>query len=214
LVIGFKYDIFVKKKKMIAIITGDVMNSRKGGAEIWLPLLKEVLNQYGQEPSDWEIFRGDSFQLSVAPENAILAAFHIKSAIKQTKIQDVRMGIGIGKIKYNSNKTTESNGSAYIRSGECFESLKKQTLAIKSHNSELDSTLNIMLSLALLSANNWSSTVSEVIKKIIENSNTKQKEIANLLNKSQSSISEALKRGGFEEIMSMNNYYKNQIFKL
>jgi predicted XRE-type DNA-binding protein len=122
------------------------------------------------------------------------------------------MGIGIGKIKYNSNKTTESNGSAYIRSGECFESLKKQTLAIKSDNSELDSILNIMLSLALLSANNWSSTVSEVIKKTIENANTKQKEIAQLLNKSQSGISEALKRGGFEEIMSLNNYYEKQLF--
>ncbi|MDO6803095.1 SatD family protein [Wenyingzhuangia sp. 1_MG-2023] len=197
---------------MIAIITGDIINSRKGEVETWLPLLKEVLNQYGQEPADWEIFRGDSFQLSIAPQEAILAAFHIKSAIKQTKSQDVRMGIGIGKIKYNSNKTTESNGSAYIRSGECFESLKKQTLAIKSHNSELDTTLNLMLSLALLSANNWSNTVSEVVKKMIENSNTTQKEIAHLLNKSQSSISEALKRGGFDEIMNMNNYYKNQLF--
>jgi predicted XRE-type DNA-binding protein len=69
-----------------------------------------------------------------------------------------------------------------------------------------------MLSLALLSANNWSSTVSEVIKKTIENANTKQKEIAQLLNKSQSGISEALKRGGFEEIMSLNNYYEKQLF--
>jgi predicted XRE-type DNA-binding protein len=199
---------------MIAIITGDIIDSRKGEVETWLPLLKEVLNQYGQEPSDWEIFRGDSFQLSITPKIAILAAFHIKSAIKQTKAHDVRMGIGIGEVRYDSNKTTESNGTAYIRSGECFESLKKQTLAIKSHNSELDTSFNIMLNLALLTANNWSDTVSIAIKKNIEHSDINQKEIANLLNKSQSSISEALKRGGFEEIMNMNNYYKKQISKL
>ena len=199
---------------MTAIITGDIINSRKGEVKTWLPILKEVLNQYGQSPSNWEIFRGDSFQLSIAPKHAVLVAFHIKSAIKQTAAQDVRMGIGIGNIKYSSNKITESNGSAYIRSGECFESLKKQTLAIKSNNYELDISLNIMLSLALLSADNWSSTVSTVIKKTIENSSAKQKGIANLLNKSQSSISEALKRGGFEEIMSLNNYYENQITKL
>jgi predicted XRE-type DNA-binding protein len=199
---------------MIAIITGDIIDSRKGEVETWLPLLKEVLNQYGQEPSDWEIFRGDSFQLSTTPKIAILAAFHIKSAIKQTKTHDVRMGIGIGEVRYDSNKTTESNGSAYVRSGECFESLKKQTLAIKSHNSELDNSFNIMLNLALLTANNWSNTVSIAIKKNIEHSDINQKEIANLLNKSQSSISEALKRGGFEEIMNMNNYYKKQISKL
>jgi len=199
---------------MTAIITGDIIDSRKGEVETWLPLLKEVLNQYGQEPTDWEIFRGDSFQLSVAPKKAILAAFHIKSAIRQTKKHDVRMGIGIGEVRYNSNKTTESNGSAYIRSGECFESLKKQTLAIKTNNLELDNTINIMLSLALLTSNSWSFTVSKVIKKNIEHSETKQIEIANLLNKSQSSISEALKRGGFEEIMNMNNYYEEQINKL
>ena len=199
---------------MIAIITGDIINSRKGEVQTWLPLLKKVLNQYGQEPSDWEIFRGDSFQLSVSPKKAILAAFHIKSAIRQTKKHDVRMGIGIGEVRYNSNKTTESNGSAYIRSGECFESLKKQTLAIKTNNLELDNTINIMLSLVLLTSNGWSSTVSKVIKKNIEHPEIKQIEIANLLNKSQSSISEALKRGGFEEIMNMNNYYKEQINKL
>lgn len=197
---------------MIAVITGDIINSRKGEVEKWIYSLKEVLNYYGKEPKDWEIFRGDSFQLSIAPEKAMLAAIHIKSVIKQTKLQDVRMAIGIGEEKYSSSKITESNGSAYIRSGECFESLKKQTLAIKSHNSQLDTSINIMLSLALLSANNWSSTVSEVIKKTIENANTKQKEIAQLLNKSQSGISEALKRGGFEEIMSLNNYYEKQLF--
>jgi hypothetical protein len=30
---------------MIAIITGDIMDSRKGEVETWLPILKEVLNQ-------------------------------------------------------------------------------------------------------------------------------------------------------------------------
>lgn len=199
---------------MIAVITGDIINSRKGEVEEWLHSLKEVLNYYGKEPKNWEIFRGDSFQLVVTPRKAMLAAIHIKSVIKQTKLQDVRMAIGIGEEKYNSLKVTESNGSAYIRSGECFESLKKETLAIKSNNKNFDQSFNIMLSLSLLTANNWSSTVAEVIKTSIENSAENQKRLAELLNKSQSSISEALKRGGFEEIMNMNNFYKTQVSKL
>lgn len=196
---------------MIAVITGDITNSRKGKVEIWINSLKETLNQYGVEPKNWEIYRGDSFQLSLVPEKALLAAHHIKSTIKQTKTHDVRMAIGIGDEKYNSPKITESNGSAYINSGECFEELKKQTLAIKSKNKKLDQSLNIMFSLSLLTTNNWSSTVSEVIKATIENPEKNQKEIAKLLNKSQSSISEALKRGGFEEIMKMNEFYKKNI---
>ncbi|MDX1349236.1 MAG: SatD family protein [Putridiphycobacter sp.] len=196
---------------MIAVITGDIINSRKGKVETWINSLKETLNQYGVEPKHWEIYRGDSFQLSLVPEKALLAAHHIKSTVKQTKTHDVRMAIGIGDEKYNSPKITESHGSAFINSGECFEELKKQTLAIKSNNKKLDQSLNIMISLSLLTTNNWSSTVSEVIKAAIEHPEKNQKDIAKLLNKSQSSISEALKRGGFEEIMKMNEYYKKNI---
>lgn len=199
---------------MVAVITGDIINSREGDVETWLKILKNTLRQYGKEPRDWEIFRGDSFQLLIAPEHAMLAAIHIKSAIKQLKSHDARMAIGIGEKKYSASKITQSNGSAFARSGDCFEGLKKQTLAIKSNDEDLDQSLNTMLSLALLIANNWSSTVAEVIKTTIENYDKNQKKIAKLLDKSQSSISEALKRGGFEEIMNMNDFYKTQISKL
>lgn len=199
---------------MIAVITGDIINSRGGKIEQWLKALKVVLNYYGEELKDWEIYRGDSFQLLVSPEKAMLAAIHIKSVVRQTKLQDVRMGIGIGEEKYRSSKITESNGSAFVRSGECFESLKKQTLAIKSNSNQLDQPFNIMLNLSLLTANNWSSTVAEVIRIAIENPKKNQKGLAQLLNKSQSSVSEAFKRGGFEEIMGMINFYKIEVSKL
>ena len=198
---------------MIAVITGDIINSRKGDVEKWLPYLKEVLNYYGEEPKKWEIFRGDSFQLSITPEKAMLAAIHIKSVIKQAKLQDVRMAIGIGEEKYSSSKITESNGTAYIRSGECFESLKKQNLAIKSDNKTLDASVNTMLNLSLLITNHWRSTVAKVITTAIENTEKNQEKLAQLLIKSQSTVSAALKRGGFEEIMQMNAFYTLQILK-
>ena len=196
---------------MIAVITGDIINSRQGNIESWINPLKETLNQYGSEPKNWEVYRGDSFQLSLAPEKALLAALHIKATIKKAKTQDVRIAIGLGEEKYHSSKITESNGSAYVNSGECFEELKKQTLAIKSNDKEFDQIFNIMFSLSLLTINNWSSIVSEVIKTVLENPEKSQVDLAKLLNKSQSSISEALKRGGFEEVMNMNEFYKNKI---
>jgi hypothetical protein len=211
--IGSKSDIFEEMKKMIAVITGDIINSREGKVEAWLSPLKSILNRYGKEPKDWEIYRGDSFQLSVAPEKALLAFLHLKSTIKQSKLYDVRAAIGLGEEQFNSKKITESNGSAYIYSGECFEGLKKQTLAIKSNNIKLDQSLNSMFSLSQLTTNNWSNTVAEVIQFAIENPNKNQKDIAQILNKSQSSISEALKRGGFDEIMKMNEFYVNNIPK-
>ncbi len=199
---------------MIAVITGDIINSRKGEVESWLNHLKETLNKYGNEPNNWEIYRGDSFQLSLDPKKALIAAIHIKSTIKQTKTYDVRIAIGIGEEKYSSPKVTESNGTAYINSGECFEELKKYSLAIKSNNKKVDEILNIMFKLSFLTTDNWSGVVSKVIKAAIEHPEKNQKDLAKLLNKSQSNISEALKRGGYEEIINMNKFYIKTISQL
>lgn len=198
---------------MVAVITGDIINSRNEDPGEWLPLLKEVLGQYGQEPKHWEIFRGDSFQLVLDPVKALQAAVHIKAEIKQLKNLDVRIGVGIGAEKYSAAKVSESNGDAYVRSGECFEGLKKQNLAINT-GSELDEVLNLMLSLALLNMNGWSATVSAAIKTTLENPQKSQAEIAGMLQRSQSSVSEALSRGGFEEVMQMIGFYEKQVRKL
>jgi hypothetical protein len=196
---------------MIAVITGDIINSRDSNPDVWMLELKAVLNKYGQEPKDWEIFRGDSFQLMLAPQEALEAAILFKSYIKQIKSIDVRMGIGIGDIVYQSEKITAANGPAFIHSGESFESLKKETLKIKSQWKELDSSINLMIELASLTIDNWTPTTSKIIQTALENPNTKQNEIARILNKSQSTISEALKRGGYDEIQKMIAFFQQEI---
>ena len=196
---------------MTAVITGDIINSRTEKASEWLPLLKKVLNQYGQTPGQWEIYRGDSFQLELAPQEALKAALYIKASIRQTSNLDVRMAIGIGDKTHQAQKITESNGSAFIHSGECFETLKKQTLAVKSPNPELDEAINLLLALAMLTINNWSTVTSLVVKASFENPQKNQKELAALLGKSQSNISETLKRAGFEEVVRLEEKYRTLI---
>jgi hypothetical protein len=199
---------------MIAIITGDIINSTEDSSRQWLSLLKKVLNRYGKSPEQWEIFRGDSFQLEVEPKNALLTAFHLKACIKQTGSRDVRMAIGIGETTHKLARISESNGSAYVRSGESFEELKKQTLAIRTDNEDIDETINLMLQLALLIADNWSLAVATIINASIENPDKSQNELAKLLNKSQSSVSEAMSRGGFSEMMKVHHYYSKRIDRL
>lgn len=200
---------------MEAIITGDLINSRQVEPSEWMPALKKVLKKYGKEPKNWEIFRGDSFQLNTKPEDALMAAILIKAEIKQWKNLDVRIGIGIGEITYKAAKITESNGTAFLNSGECFEELKKQTLAIKTPHKDLNETLNLMIELASLTIDRWTETAAKLIKLKIENPNENQKDLANLLNKTaQGTISEGLKRAGYDEIQKLLNYYKLKISEL
>ncbi|PRY98794.1 hypothetical protein BY457_10962 [Marinilabilia salmonicolor] len=196
---------------MKAVITGDVIDSRKSENFDWVDSLKSVLSFYGAAPGDWEIFRGDSFQLMLDAEKAILAAFHIKAVMRSVASLDVRMGIGIGTVKYQAVKITESNGEAFVLSGGCFESLKKQTLGVKSTDASLNKALNIMLGLALLTVDGWSSTIGRVVSARIEHPEKNQQELAVFLQRSQSSISDALKRGGWDEIMLFEEYYREQI---
>lgn len=199
---------------MTGIITGDIVNSSALAAQVWLPKLKRTLQRYGKEPSEWEIYRGDSFQLEVKPENALMAALHLKAAIKQFAELDVRAAIGIGEKTFKSKKITESNGSAFVHSGKCFEQLKKQMLAIKSPWEEFDSTMNTMLKLALLKINTWSAVNAFIVKTAFENPGASQIQLAEFIHMDQSNISRGLNRAGYDELLELISHYQKKITEL
>ena len=83
---------------MIGIITGDIISSRKLSSKIWMDNFKQLLDTFGENPTEWEIYRGDEFQLEVKnPEDILMIAFQIKSYFKTLKL-DVRMSIGFGDL--------------------------------------------------------------------------------------------------------------------
>jgi len=196
---------------MHAVITGDIINSTKVDPKIWLSVLKEVLNQSGSSPKEWEIYRGDSFQLFINdPLLALTTAIQIKAAIKTIKSLDVRMAIGIGNIKHKSGNVTEANGSVFIYSGERFEGLKKEklNLAFKSDWPDFDRDINLFLKLALLIMDHWTENAAEMIKISLENPNKAQSELGSIIGIKQNAVSSRLKRAAFEEISEMIQLYQ------
>lgn len=199
---------------MIAVLTGDIVNSREVNSQFWLRELKAEMNNFGSESKDWEIYRGDSFQLKIVPNRALEAAIVIKARIKQFKELDVRIAIGLGEMDYEADRITESNGSAFRYSGECFESMKKNNLEIRSPWDEFDEKMNLMLSLAALTMDGWSPASSQIILEGFKFPEFNQNELASKLNKkSQGTISEGLKRGGYEEIQKLLVYFSKEMNK-
>ncbi|TYB71535.1 transcriptional regulator [Bizionia saleffrena] len=195
---------------MTGIITGDIISSRSGDPNLWLTALKSELNKYGASPKQWEIYRGDSFQLEILPKTALKTALLLKATIKQFKSIDVRLAIGVGEKTYDAESITESNGSAFVNSGDCFEGLKKSTLAIKTEDATFNNPINIMLDLALLTMDYWTPKAALLFKTTLEHSNYNQVEIAKVLNRKQSNISAGLKRTGYDEISKMLQFYNAQ----
>jgi len=203
---------------MVGVITGDIINSRNAESpEQWLAKLKRALAKYGAEPAQWEIYRGDSFQLEVKdPSEALLAAIYIKSSMKTLKNTDARMAIGIGNKTYSASKISQSNGDAFIFSGEKFEKQKeeKQNLAIQTASKELNLELNLCLKLALIAMNNWSPGAAEFVQICIEKDNPSQKELSEILGISQSSVSERSSRAYYTEMLELNEFYKLKVKNL
>ncbi len=199
---------------LFAVITGDIINSSEFETKIWIKKLKEILSEADSE-RNWEIFRGDSFQLICEAEKALEILLFIKSGIKSIKGLDVRMAIGLGEITYKGNKISESNGSAFVNSGRSFENLKKDTIGIKSNDGNFNETFEVMTKMADFISKGWQPGTSEIIYAALKNPELNQSQLAEKLNKkSQGNISEALKRGGFEEMMTFNHFYKNKIKEL
>ena len=198
---------------MIAIITGDIVNSRKLSSKIWIDGLKKLLNTFGKNPIEWDIYRGDEFQLEVKnPEDALGVALQIKSYFKSIKM-DVRMSIGLGDMNYKAKKISESNGTAFSRSGEVFETLKKQkiNLAINSGNEAFDDEINLMLRLSLTFMDNWFIQSAEFVLTAIENPSLSQEEIGVKLGINQAAVSRRRKRAQFDLVMEVEKYFRNKI---
>lgn len=200
---------------MIAIITGDIINSENYPSSEWIPILKKYFSRFGISPMVWEIYRGDEFQLKVNQENALFTAIQIKAILKSIKGLDVRMGIGIGLETFTGSGVSESNGPAYQRSGRKFDSLKesKVNLSIATGDESHDKTINLMLKLALDFMDNWSVVSAEIVTMILDNLEASQKELALKLGIKQSAVSQRLKRARIDLVLELLAYYEN-LFKL
>lgn len=195
----------------IGVITGDIVNSIVAPPEDWLGKIKYVFKRNKIPRDQWEIFRGDMFQVEVPVEDILQLALELKATIKQNKNLDVRMSLGIGEKVYEGNPITESNGEAYILSGRGFEKLKKGKLKIESPWHRFNLKWEVIIELSLLTMDNWHPVTARIFATSIQYKD--QKKIANLLGKSQSSISEGLKRAGKKEMNKMLVYFKNDIAK-
>lgn len=203
---------------MIAVITGDIIASRLVlDQDKWLVPLKSLFNNWGIRSKDWELERGDFFQVEVNnPLDALKKALQIKALIKKVEPLDVRMAIGIGQKTYTGESISESNGEAFIYSGEKFDSLDKEniTLGIKTTWEEFDEEMNLYLKLAATFMNKWSVSSAELMEIVLKEANITQDEIGKRLGIKQNSVSGRWNRANVNEILEVEKMFRKKIYAL
>lgn len=209
---------------MIAVITGDIIASRKLiNQEKWLFPLKNLLAGWGDSPQYWQLERGDLFQVEITnPEEALKKAFEIKAVIKKVKPQDehkkistidVRMAIGIGEKTYSGASISESNGPAFIHAGNKFDVLKKEnvTIGIKTPWQNFDEEINLYLKLAGIFMDKWSVSSAELIEIVLKNPDATQEEIGKQLGIRQNSVSGRWNRAYMAELLEVERMFYKKI---
>jgi len=200
---------------MTSVITGDIINSRGlDDPNTWMTGLKELFETVGPGPQTWDIYRGDSFQLEVKePELLFMTALRIKATIKSVKGIDVRMAMGIGEKQYVAERITESNGEAFLYSGELYEKLKNEKLnmAVRSPWPGWDTEMNLYFKLALIAMDQWKSKTSQLVKIALAHPEKGQQEIADLLGIQQAAVSQGLKRSHLHELMECDVIFRKKL---
>lgn len=131
----------IDKKKIYAVITGDIVKSSKYRDEPYreklISVLKESFNSTEKILpkvlyAPFYIFSGDSFQgVLTEPGLALNAAIIIRTALhfgfklKQQRYPlDARIAVGIGKIDFLPDKPAEGDGDAFRLSGRNLNKIK------------------------------------------------------------------------------------------
>lgn len=201
---------------MIAVITGDIISSQNAESESWIGSLRDLLSTWSATPENWEIYRGDEFQIKCGVDDAFAKALMIKSLIKNIENLDVRLAIGVGNEVFRSEKITESNGSAYVNSGRLLNEIKAEgrTLAIRTENDNVNRDLNILFKWASIDFDGWSVATAEIIHRMLTNRDLTQEQLARDFSISQSSVSQRLKRANYELIYETNQFFRKKIAEL
>ncbi len=198
-----------------SIITGDIIRSRtQTNPETWITNLKSALSFLNPDITFWDVYRGDSFQVELPNiTESFMAATYIKACIKTISNLDVRLAIGIGNKTYQGNTVSESNGAAYVSSGETLDRLKKtkQNLAIKTGMAKLDKELNLYFRLVLIAMDKWTTNSAEIVKLSIEHPNALQSELGKLVGINQNAVSMRQKRAHLDDIKAVNDLFKEKI---
>lgn len=196
---------------MIAVISGDIINSRSTNPTIWMPVLEDALKLYSDK---FDIFRGDSFQAELTLQDVLTAVFYMKAAMLALHL-DVRIGIGIGTKEHDAPHIKNSFGSALTYSGEAFETLKKETVSFKSAHPRLDAVCNVVLPLVAELTNRWTPNMAETVKAAFRNEGASQAELAKILDKKyQSQVSTELQKASYAKIHHALAYCTQEMLAL
>lgn len=173
----------VNSSKLVAVLTGDLVNSSKLKAterRVLLEAINSFFDTYKVRTKNnlklkvsFEMYRGDSFQCLIdqpklALRMALLIRTYLQSRVtvgKKVLRSDARIAIGIGTANSMASTLAESEGEAFRLSGRLLDGLKKEPnqIAIKTRKPSIDKATTVDMILLEGIISKWTAAQAEVV---------------------------------------------------
>ena len=204
-----------------AVITADIVNSKALSNNLLNNLtekLKSLINEGNAKFLSF--YRGDSFQCyCVDPYPACNLALTLRCGAKLFSDAagtetDLKISLGIGEINTPVTNISTAMGKAFIISGEELEKLdsRQRRFIMRSENEEINLALETLSYFTDYLFRDLTRKQAEVLQYLLQNRT--QTEIANLLDKSQSTINRHVQALGWGEMEHLLDLYKHCIHKI
>jgi len=187
----------------LAVITGDLVGSTaalhsSGYHEKLNALLKEAGVRYD---TAFQTYRGDGFQIVVAPEDALDAALLLRAGLiaaspDKKERWDARVAVAYGSESWSKE---EFSGPSFVLSGRTLDAMQAETLRMVAPSPALNTALDLVAAFLDNIVSHWTVAEAASIFEYLKDRENHQV-IADRLGKQRPTVTLALKRACYNLI--------------
>lgn len=212
-------DVFnMSQQSITAVLTGDVVNSRKLSDEKYEDLLYTLNNLLAfvclqHNENQHQMMRGDSFQVVIHDaKHALRYAVLIRTGLKERHASfDCRISIGIGKNEVIRHNIGNSTGDAFTLSGQALDSMKQARLSVMSPSLGFNNNIQLLIKYLDHQINEFTQRQSAICSLKLRNKELTQQDIADVLEANRVSISRSLKASRFDLLQANVSLFTQHI---
>ena len=188
----------------VAILTGDIVGSRKIGAEGTAAVFDALgeafsgVEAWSGGPARLTRFRGDGWQAAVPDgARALRVALCVRAFLRARELPETRMGLGLGGVEtLGSSDLSDGDGPAFYAAAKMLEGMGRSRRLVLSPEAA-PPLAPAVVTLCDTLAGGWTRAQGEVLWHLLQPSPMSQTSLAADLGITQQSIADRLDAAGF-----------------
>jgi hypothetical protein len=188
-----------------AVFTGDIVKSSDLSAEA-LAATFDTLSEAADAIEAWQgasarltRFRGDGWQMIVAPALTFRAALAVRAAVRKTgKGRNTRIAVAIGEAHVTGGDLSSAHGDAFTTSGHALDEMKRRPLMIAP---SAGLALRISLTLADQIIAGWTPRQAEIALLLLPPDAPTQAEVADALDMTRQAVQKQAETSGLNALI-------------